>query len=68
MAGNKFDVQFGGGFSYGWQPGMTNDADDLTVLRYTNPKAAEAACAATTRAKWNFRQFGKYGIGTGGWT
>ena len=41
MADNKFGVQFGGGFRYGWQPGMINDSNELTILRYTNPEAAE---------------------------
>jgi hypothetical protein len=42
MAENKRGVQYGGPWRYGWQPGMTNDPDELTILRYTNPLAAEA--------------------------
>ena len=41
VAENKYGVQFGGSWRYGRQPGMTNDPDGLTVLRYTNPEAVE---------------------------
>ncbi len=41
MAENKRGVQYGGGFRYGPQPGMTHDPEALTILGYTNPRAAE---------------------------
>ena len=47
MAGN--DLSWGGGWRYGWQPGMTNDEDWLTVLRYIDPDMA-AFCDALLRA------------------
>ena len=38
MAGN--DQSFGGGWRYGWQPGITRKPDWLTMLAYSNPELA----------------------------